>query len=637
VRVLFNKRMLLVKIIVVLLFTSVLLKVFYIQIFSYEDLNEKANNLWIRNLPIEAERGRILDRNGVVLADNLTTTGLVLVPNQIVDKEYAARKLAEILNVSYEEMYSHVSKKTSIERVHPEGRRMDEAVSEEINALNLEGVYTLKESKRYYPFDTQLSHVLGFVGIDNQGLSGLELYYDHYLTGSNGSVKYYSDARGQKLDLSEIYEQPTNGIDVYLTIDHQIQTIMERELTNVMLKYNPDSIFALAMNPNTGEILGMASSPTFSSENYQDYEPEIFNRNLPIWMSLEPGSTFKIITLAAALEEGVIELEHELFHDSGSITVESARIKCWKHGGHGTQTFLEVVENSCNPGFVTMGKRVGAEKLYDYIDDFGFLEKTGIDLNGESKGIMFSRSRFGPIEHATTSFGQGISVTPIQLVTGVSAAVNGGDLYQPYIAKMFVESKTNEIIKINKDVFKRQVISEETSNLVRYALESVVAKGTGKNAYIEGYRVGGKTGTAQKVKDGRYMDGNYILSFVGIAPMNNPQIVVYVGVDNPKGVVQYGGVVAAPIVGRIIEDSLMVLGIERQEDQIQKEINYFHSPYYDVEDVEGLTVSEAIKKLSKFRIEYSGEGKYVIKQSPEAGIRLELGSTIRLYRGNLDE
>lgn len=341
-------RIKIVLLIIVFLFSLIIAKVFYIQVIDYDKLNNYASNLWSRNLPIEANRGLITDRNGIILADNITTTSLVLIPNQISNKEETAQKLSNILNIPYDDMYKHVSKKTSIERVHPEGRRLSYEISDKINDLKLDGVYLVKEAKRYYPYDTFMSHTIGFVGIDNQGLSGLELMYNGYLTGEYGAIKYFSDAKGNRLKLNEVYEKPQDGINVTLTINYDIQTALERELDNTVLKYNPNQALGIVMDPNNGEILAIASRPNFSPSNYQDYTEEEINRNLPVWMTYEPGSTFKIITLAASLEEKTVDLEKEHFHDSGSITVENARIKCWKAGGHGSQTFMEVVQNSCN-------------------------------------------------------------------------------------------------------------------------------------------------------------------------------------------------------------------------------------------------------------------------------------------------
>ena len=380
-----HSRIKIILIIFILLFILITGKVFYIQVIDYKKLNKYATDLWSRNLPIEGDRGVVYSSDGTILASNVTTTSLVIIPSQIENKEDVSEKLSSILGVSYEEMYKHVSKKTSIERVHPEGRRLSYEIADKISSLNLKGVYLVKESKRSYPYDNLLSHTLGFVGIDNQGLSGLELMYDDYLTGEYGAIKYLSDAKGNRLELAENYEPPQNGINVTLTINYKIQSSLERELDNAVIKYNPDHAIGIAMNPKTGEILALASRPDFDPNNYKNYTVEEINRNLPIWMTYEPGSTFKIITLAASLEEKLVDLENESFYDKGSVNVENARIRCWKAGGHGHQTFLQVVENSCNPGFVELGNRLGKDKLFNYIDKFGFGAKTGVDLNGEGQ------------------------------------------------------------------------------------------------------------------------------------------------------------------------------------------------------------------------------------------------------------
>ena len=625
-----HTRIKIIMIVIILLFILIIGKVFYIQVISYNKLNSYANSLWSRNLPIEANRGIIYDRNGVVLADNLTTTSLVFIPNQIEDKEKTAKLISEILGTSYEDMLSHVSKKSSIERVHPEGRRLNFEVADKIASLNLPGVYLVKESKRNYPFGTTLSHTLGFVGIDNQGLSGLELMYNSYLTGSYGAIKYYSDAKGTRLNLAEVYEQPQDGVNMTLTINYDIQASLERELDNAVLKYNPDQALGIVMDPNSGEILAISSRPNFSPSEYQNYTVEEINHNLPIWMTYEPGSTFKIITLAASLEEKVVDLDNDTFTDTGGIVVEGATLHCWKHGGHGYETYLQVVENSCNPGFVNLGLRLGKEKLFSYIDKFGFGEKTGVDLNGEANGIIFNVDKIGDLETATTAFGQGVSVTPIQQITAVSAAINGGTLYKPYIVKSLNEPETNSVIFENKKEVVRKVISDETSQKVRYALESVVTNGTGRPAFIDGYRVGGKTGTAQKVKDGRYMVGNYIVSFIGFLPADDPQVIVYVAVDNAKGVTQYGGTIAAPIAKNILKDAISALNIQKREGASEKKYNYLDRKYATIENVVGMTPSEAIKALKPFKVEFSGTGSTISYQSPSAGERIYEGETVRL-------
>lgn len=629
-----HTRIKIVILITIFLFCVIIGKVFYIQVVDYKKLNKYATGLWSRNLPLAANRGIIYDRNGVELANNITTTSLVLIPNQIGDKEKVAKDLAEILGVDYKEMYSHVSKKTSIERVHPEGRNLSYDIADKINSLNYEGVYLVKEAKRYYPYDTMLSHTIGFVGIDNQGLSGLELIYNKYLTGSDGSIKYFSDAKGNNLSMSQIYEQPQSGVNMTLTINFELQEALERELANAVSQYNPDQALGIVMDPKTGEILAISSRPDFSPSNYQNYTTEEINRNLPIWMTYEPGSTFKIITLASSLEEKIVDLDKDTFFDGGGVVVGGATLHCWKAGGHGDQTYLQVVENSCNPGFVNLGLKLGKEKLFGYIDKFGFGKKTGVDLNGESSGIMFNIDKIGDLELATTAFGQGVSVTPIQQVTAVSAAINGGVLYQPYIVKSLNEPETNSVILENQPKVVRKVISEDTSEKVRYALESVVARGTGHNAYIAGYRVGGKTGTAQKAVNGRYLSGNYITSFIGFLPADDPQVVVYVAVDNAKGITQYGGTVAAPIAKNVLQSAIDILDIEKRENEIEREYNYFDKQYAEVPNVVGMSVKEAVQNLKKFKVEYSGNGEVVTYQSPSAGEKVYEGETIRLM---LDE
>ncbi|NNV05258.1 stage V sporulation protein D [Geobacillus sp. C56-T2] len=626
-----RKRLTIVFLIGILIFAIIDLRLGYVQFWLGDLLAERAKGLWGRNIPFEPKRGEILDRNGVPLATNMSAPTVYVIPRQVKNPAQAAEKLAQALGGSVESIYKQITQPTSIVRLK-EGRKISDEKAADVRALDLDGVYIAEDTKRYYPFGSYLSHVLGFTGIDNQGLTGLELYYDKELSGERGSVQFYSDAKGRRMpDMADDYTPPTDGLNLVLTIDSRIQTIIERELDIAEAKYNPDGIIAIAMNPNTGEILAMASRPTFDPSNYRNVPPEIYNRNLPIWSTYEPGSTFKIITLAAALEEHKVNLLKDHFFDPGYAKVAGATLRCWKKGGHGEQTFLEVVQNSCNPGFVELGERLGKETLFKYIKQFGFGEKTGIDLQGEGTGILFDLKRVGPVELATTAFGQGVSVTPIQQVAAVSAAINGGILYTPYIAKQWVDPETGEIVRRNTPKAKRRVISEETSKQVRYALESVVAQGTGKKAYVEGYRVGGKTGTAQKAQGGRYLQNNHIVSFIGFAPADDPQLVVYVAVDNPKGTVQFGGTVAAPIVGKIMEDSLRTIGVKPRPDQLEKERDWNEPKVIEVPNLIGLTKKDLQEQLFDLKLDVSGEGDVVVEQSPEPGARVKEGSTIRIY------
>ncbi len=614
---------------VLLIILLIIFKVFYIEVISKNKLSKLTEELWSRKMTINAPRGDIVDRNGKVLATSIVTSTIYVVPSQIEDKETTSLQIAKILNCDYNDVYKYVSKNSSMEIIR-KGMDLDKETADKIESLNLDGVYLIIDSKRYYPYKEMLSHIIGFVGSDNQGLSGLELTYDKYLKGTNGSLEYYSDGKGNKLEIPDSYNPPIKGMTLRLTLDIELIKAVDNELNNAVEKYNSDKALAIVMNPQTGEILAMGSKPGFDPNNYKNYSEEIINRNLPIWMTYEPGSTFKIITLSGTVEEKTLDLFNDKYNDSGSITIDGSTLHCWKHGGHGLQTYLQVVENSCNPGFVSMGNKLGKDKLMKYIKKFGFGTKTGIDLNGEENGILFSEEKMGPVELATTSFGQGISVTPIQQITAVSAAINGGLLYTPFVVSSVFDNNSNVSVFENKSVLKNRVISEESSALVRYALESVVANGTGRNAYIENYRVGGKTGTAQKVLNGKYLYGNYILSFIGFLPANNPQVIVYVAVDNPKGVTQYGGTVSAPIARSIMLSATQILKIEEQSGGMLKEYNYLDSKYYIVPNVVGMSREEATKTLKGFKVHYSGSGNNVIYMSPKENTFQKEGTTITL-------
>jgi stage V sporulation protein D (sporulation-specific penicillin-binding protein) len=628
-----RKRLMIALFVGILIFLIIDVRLGYVQFVLGDMLTGQAKGSWSRNIPFEPERGEIIDRNGVPLATNVSAPTVYVVPRQVKDPAATSEKLGAVLNIPKENAYRQITQGESIVRIK-EGRKISHEKAKEIRALGLEGVYIGEDSKRHYPFGSYLSHVLGFAGVDNQGLMGLELYYDKELSGEKGSVKFYANAKGERMnDMADDYEHPVDGLDLKLTIDTKIQTIIERELDIAEATYNPDGIIAIAMNPNNGKILGMSSRPTFDPANFRNVPQEVYNRNLPVWSSYEPGSTFKIITLAAALEEGKVDLEKEHFHDPGSVEVAGARLKCWKRGGHGSQTFLEVVQNSCNPGFVELGQRLGKDTLFKYIKDFGFGQKTGIDLAGEGSGILFNLERVGPVELATTAFGQGVSVTPIQQVAAVAAAVNGGILYKPYIAEELIDPVTKEVVMRNTPVEKRRVISEATSKEIRHALESVVAQGTGFRAFVDSYRIGGKTGTAQKAQNGRYLENNFIVSFMGFAPADDPEIVVYVAVDNPKGGLIFGGTISAPIVGNIMKDGLMAMGVKPRKDQIEKELRWPDTAPITLPDLTGLTKLEITEQLLNLKIDASGEGDIVVRQSPEAGTKVKEGSTIRLYFG----
>jgi len=631
-----RKRLYILLVLAVAAFAALIARLGYVQLLIGGEIAKKAEDSWRRNIPFEAKRGEILDRNGVRLAYNVSAPTIYAVPVQIVDKRGTAKTLSGLLGMPEDELFKQLSKRASSVELKPGGRKMTTEKAQEIRNLGLPGIVVTEDNKRYYPYGSLASHVLGFTGSYNQGLTGLELQYDKRLTGLRGSVSYLSDAAGRKMpQSSDQYVPPQDGLSLQLTIDQTIQSVVERELDQAMLQYRANSVIAIAMDPNTGEIYAMGSRPTFEPDKYQEVSPQVYNRNLPIWMTYEPGSTFKIITLAAAIEEKKVDLEREHFYDPGFIEVAGAKLRCWKKGGHGSQTFQEVVENSCNPGFVTLGNRLGKEKLFSYIHDFGFGQKTGIDLKGEENGILFKPKQVGPVELATTAFGQGVSVTPIQQIAAVSAAVNGGKLFKPFVSKSWFQPDTGIVLEETQPELVRQVISPETSKKVREALEKVVAQGTGGKAFLNGYRVGGKTGTAQKVVNGRYSKDEHIVSFIGFAPADDPQLVVYVAVDNPQGI-QFGGVVAAPIVRNIMADALPYLGVQPRSKQVEKEYKFGSGEprTVTVPNLVGKTVSDIYEDMnSNFQLAASGSGSTVVRQAPAAGARVEQGSVIRIYLG----
>ena len=631
-----RRRLFLVLIGVIIAFGVLAIRLGYVQLWNGAKLSKLAEDSWRREIEFTAKRGDIVDRNGVKLAYDVSTPTLYAVPVQVKDPRGTAATLAPLLGMDEDKLYAMLTKKAKDVRLQPGGRRITPELANQIRALKLPGIVVAEDSKRFYPYGTLAANILGFTGYSD-GLNGVELKYNDLLKGINGNVSSLVDAAGNPMpESSQKYDPPRDGLTLELTIDQTIQSIVERELDQAVLQYQPNSAIAIAMDPNTGEVLAMASRPTFNPSNYQAVDPTVYNRNLPIWMTYEPGSTFKIITLSAALEEGKVDLKHEMFYDPGYTEVGGARLRCWKGGGHGSQTFLEVVENSCNPGFVALGQRLGKETLFSYIKNFGFGKKTGIDLIGEANGILFNLKNVGPVELATTAFGQGVSVTPIQQVAAVSAAINGGKLYQPYVAKKWIHPDTGMVLEENQPKLVRQVISPETSAKVRSALESVVAQGTGGNAFLDGYRVGGKTGTAQKVVNGRYSPNEHIVSFIGFAPADDPKIVVYVAIDNPQGI-QFGGVVAAPVVRGIMADALPHLGVEPRKDQLAKELKPGETPMVTVPNLVGKTTDDIFEDMNmNFQLSSSGKGTTVLEQAPEAGARVPKGSVIRIYLGEED-
>lgn len=620
----------------VIFLIAVIIRLFYVQIIKYDELTELAKENWDREIPFSSERGEIIDRDGEVIVTNKLAPTLYFMPSQNNNIEQAAKQIASVLGIDEKKLYEKMNSKSYLVKLAPEAKNITYEQAVAIQGLKIDGLYSGVDYVRHYPYGSLLSRFIGFTGYDTQGLAGIEYQYDKYLTSKDAAIRLFTDAKGKSLPhVDDEWREGDQGATVQLTIDLEVQQVVERELAQAMKIYNAEQALAIAMNPNTGEILALASFPTYDPSNFEDVKPEIFNRNLPVWMTFEPGSTFKIITLTAALEEGVVDLEKDTFYDKGYTIVEDTRLRCWKREGHGHETFLQVVENSCNPGFIELGQRVGPDKLMKYIKDFGFGEPTGSNIAGEASGILFSKENFGPVEHATTSFGQGIAVTPIQQVQAVSAAINGGKLYKPYVVSKIIDSETGETIVENKPELKRTVISEETSAQVRFALESVVANGSGRAAYRDGLRIGGKTGTAQKVENGRYKDGDYIVSFIGFAPSNNPQVVVYVAIDSPKSSVVFGSTIAAPIVGQIIEDIAPTIGLKAdKEGQMEKQYRWGDPITERVPNLVGVKLDEIMEMQYPFRIEVHGEGEVIKSQLPEPNELIETDGTIHLYVGD---
>ncbi|MBP3459235.1 MAG: peptidoglycan glycosyltransferase [Lachnospiraceae bacterium] len=547
-------------------------RIFYLMIFCSEYYTEKAIELHERERDIKAARGRILDRNGVVLADNRTVCTVSVIHSQIQDADAVVSVLSEKLELSEETVRQKVEKVSSIERIKS---NVDKTIGDEIRECNLAGVKVDEDYKRFYPYSTLASKVLGFTGGDNQGILGLEVKYEEYLKGIDGTILTVTDAKGVEIDAAgEGRIEPIAGNDLTLSLDMNIQSYATQLALQAMEAKEADSVSMIVMNPQNGEILAMVNVPEYDLNNPFDIqsvygdrtaqmlaavsgnELEAANRmwrNGCINDTYEPGSTFKVITAAAGLESGVVTIDDQ-FSCPGFCIVEDRKIRCHKTQGHGAESFLTATMNSCNPVFVNVGLRVGIDRYYAYFNQFGLLNKTGIDLPGEAATIMHKKENMGLVELATVSFGQSFQITPIQLVTTISSLVNGGKRVTPHLAAYITDPVTGNIRQFDYEV-KEGIVSEETSATLRYMLEKVVSEGGGKNAYIEGYSIGGKTATSQTLPRG---SGRYIASFIGFEPAEDPQIIAICIINNPQGV-YYGGQIAAPVVKKLFENILPYL------------------------------------------------------------------------------
>ena len=530
-----------------------LCRVIYLMVFQREYYSKKAVELQNRERTISASRGNIVDRNGVVLASNELIYNISVIHNQITDEQKVVDELSKLLDIDEAEVKKRVQKVSSIEKIK---NNVSKEIGEKILALNLDGIKVDAGYKRVYPYKDLAAKVIGFTGGDNQGIIGLEAVYDEYLKGDDGIIYSVTDARGVEVrNQAETRKEPVAGGDLHLTLDYNLQCYLMQAAEKTYIQKEADAVEIIAMNPQNGEILGMVDYPEFDlskpfelSEGIDDVNQ--MWRNRCISDTYEPGSTFKVITTTAALEEKLVSLE-ERFYCPGYITVEDRRIRCHKTTGHGSQSFVEAIENSCNPVFIDIGLRIGADRFYDYFNKLGLMDKTGIDLPGEAKTIMHQKENIGQVELATISFGQSFQVTPIQLMTTIASIVNGGNRITPHLCS-YIQSAEGDVVKEYKALSAKQICSEETSETVRFLLEKVVSEGGGNKAYIEGYNIGGKTATSQTLPRS---DNKYISSFLGFAPADNPQIMVLVIINNPKGA-YYGGVIAAPVAKEIFENVL---------------------------------------------------------------------------------
>ncbi|MGL6105807.1 stage V sporulation protein D [Romboutsia sp.] len=637
-------------------FFGLTLRTGYLQLIKGDWLSTKATDQQTREIPIEPKRGTIYDRNMKEVAVSVTKYTVWCKPVEVKDKDGTAKKVSEILGKDYEDIYKLVNKKNmALVKIQ---RWIDDEKATKIRESKIAGIWVAEDNQRYYPYGNFAPYVIGHTSTDSQGIAGVEMKYDKKLRGTSGKLIIGTDASGREIPQGiEKYYEPVQGNGLVLTIDEVIQHYAEKAVQKAYELNNAKRVSVVAMDPKTGDILAMASKPDYDPNDsrtpiYPYYQEELDKysdkdkikgyyqmwRNPLVSDTYEPGSTFKLVTSAAGLEENVVK-EDDKFVCSGSVTIGGRKLKCWRHyRPHGEQTFAQGVQNSCNPVFIEVGNRLGVSKLYNYIEGFGFMNKTGIDLPGEAKGIVYNEKNVGPVELATISFGQSISVTPMQLITAISAIANDGKLMQPRVVKAYTDNKGNITDEVSPKMI-RQVISEETSKELMDIAQSVVSKGSGKAAYLPGYRVGGKTGTAQKVIDGKYAQGKYICSFMGIAPTDDPQIVVLAIVDEPTGVSAFGSTTAGPIVKEILSGALPYLGVKQQYTEEEKK--QFEKEKVVVPDVRNLPIEEATKILEESGLKVNldtdmdvEKGTKIIDMFPKPGVKVAKDSTIMIYFKN---
>lgn len=626
----YKKRLLAALIVIATVFVVLIGRLFYIQVVQSDELQERALSQWTRDTSLSAARGNILDTTGVVLAQSGTAYKVVIWPTSIKSDERVrvATELAELLDMDYAKVLSKVSDGTKQEIVL--ARRVEREVIDQIAARKLGmGVGTAIDTKRYYPSGSLFSQLLGFTTVDGVGQSGLEQKYDKYLAGENGRMITETDRKGNALayGVQEVIE-PVDGYNLVLTVDSVYQSALEKACREALTVNNAATAQGILMNCKTGEILAITTQPDYDPNDPPRSDAELLasvTRNRVVADAYEPGSTFKLITLASALDSHAID-ENFSIHCPGYHIVNGERIRCWKSGGHGQQNLFQVAQNSCNPAFMAMAQAMGVETFYEYIYAFGFGSSTGSGITGEASGIVTHQKYITENTLARIGFGQSIAMTPLQLATAVSAAVNGGNLMQPYVLDRIVANDGTVILQ-NEPTVVRRVISEETSALVREIAESVVTNGSGRNAAVAGYRIGGKTGTAQKYEDGKIADGKLIASFIGFAPADDPEFVCLILVDEPQVGTVFGSTVAAPFVKQMLEETLRHAGYlpEGSEESVA------------VPTLAGMTIAEAKDALEAAGLTAAYQddtAELVVAQVPAAGQTAVKGSGVLLYTEN---
>ena len=616
-----RKRILVAFIALAAVFIALFGRLFYLQIIDGGWLRAKAAEQWYRDLPLKAARGKILDCNGETLADSKDVFTLYARPNAVKDKTAVATEIAEALDMEYQTVFDKLN--TNVGEVTVK-RKIDAQSAYELRKKNISGLYYTLDTQRNYPFGNSLAQILGFTNIDNAGQSGIESYYDKYLTGVDGFAYTSTDMAGRELESSVTKYVPSiPGCNVTLSVDCNIQSFADSAVTAAATEFSAKSASMIVMDVNTGGILAMSKSPSFDLNDPPRNDLDLLNelsRNTMIVDMYEPGSTFKIFTTAAALEAGVVG-DNDTFFCAGSRTVDGQRIRCWRSIGHGSQHLAEGVKNSCNCVFMDLALRLGTSRFYSALRNFGMGQKTGVDFTGESSGMMMKEDNVKTVDLARIGFGQAVAVTPLQLITGVCSVINGGTLYKPYLVAS-VDSYDGKNLATREPQPVRRTVSEATSQKMRDYLVGVVANGGGSKAGVAGYSVGGKTGTAQKYAGGTIAQGKYISSFIGFAPAENPKYAVLMIVDEPQGYMYYGSLVAAPYAGNVFSK---IFDYTALPPSMLAEIEYAIMP-----DVIGKPVADAVKELEDagLHAELVGEGEKVTAQTPVPQTKIAKNDTV---------